>query len=80
MARQAVGIVFTGLAIGIPAAWIAGRLASRQLSSLLYQVTSTDPATMAVATAVLVAVAVCAGLLPARRAVRIDPAVALRND
>jgi predicted permease len=78
--RQALGIVLAGLAIGIPVAWIAGRLASRQLSSLLYNVTSTDPVTMIVATIVLVTVAMCAGLLPARRAVRIDPAVALRNE
>ena len=78
--RQALGIVLSGIAIGIPAAWIAGRLASRQLSSLLYNVTSTDPATMALATVMLVTVAMCAGLLPARRAVRIDPAVALRNE
>jgi predicted permease len=78
--RQALGIVAAGLAIGIPAAWIAGRLASRQLTSLLYDVTSTDPATMMASAAVLMAVAVGAGLLPARRAVRIDPAVALRNE
>ena len=78
--RQALGIVLAGLAIGIPAAWIAGLLASRQLSSLLYKVTSTDPATMVLAAVLLVVVALCAGLLPARRAVRIDPAVALRNE
>jgi predicted permease len=78
--RQALGIVLAGLAIGVPAAWIVGRLASRQLSSLLYQVTSTDPTTMVVAGGVLVMVAMCAGLLPAQRAVRIDPAVALRNE
>ena len=78
--RQALGIIGAGLAIGIPAAWIAGRLASHQLSSLLYEVSSTDPATMIVAAVVLVVVASCAGLLPSRRAVRIDPAVALRNE
>jgi len=78
--RQALGIVGAGLAIGIPAAWIAGRLTARQLASLLYDVTSTDPAAMAVSAVVLVAVAACASLLPAQRAVRIDPAVALRNE
>jgi ABC-type antimicrobial peptide transport system permease subunit len=78
--RQAFGIILAGLALGVPAAWIAGRLASRQLSSLLYQVTSTDPATMTAAAGLLVVVAMCAGLLPAHRAVRIDPVVALRNE
>ena len=78
--RQAFGIILAGLALGVPAAWVAGRLASRQLSSLLYQVTSTDPATMLAAAGLLVVVAMCAGLLPAHRAVRIDPVVALRTD
>jgi ABC-type antimicrobial peptide transport system permease subunit len=72
--------VLLGLAIGIPAAWIAGRLASRQLSSLLFQVTSTDPVTILSAAVLLVVVAMCAGFLPARRAARIDPVVALRNE
>jgi predicted permease len=78
--RQALGIVGAGLAIGVPAAWITGRLSARQLSSLLYGVTATDPAAMAVAAAVLVLVAACASLLPAQRAVRIDPVAALRNE
>jgi predicted permease len=80
IARQALTIVLAGLAIGIPTAWIGGRLASRQLSTLLYDVTSTDPLTTAVAVTVLVAVAMVAGLLPARRAARIDPVAALRSE
>ena len=72
--------MLAGLAIGVPAAWIAGRLASRALSSLLYEVTSTDPVTIAMAIAVLVLVTMAAGVLPARRAVRIDPAIALRAE
>lgn len=78
--RQALGIVLAGLAIGVPAAWIAGRLAARTLSSLLYEVTSTDPVTIAMAIGVLVLVTMAAGVLPARRAVRIDPAMALRAE
>ena len=78
--RQAFGIVLAGLAIGVPAAWIAGRLASRILSPLLYQITPTDPITIAIAVGVLVLVAMIAGLLPARRAVRIDPMIALRTE
>ena len=80
IARQALGIVLAGLAIGVPVAWVAGRLAARQLSSLLYEVTATDPITIAAAISVLVLVAMGAGSLPARRAARIDPAIALRNE
>jgi len=80
IARHALGIVAAGLAIGIPAAWIAGRLTSRQLASLLYDVTSTDPAMMVVSAAVLLVVAACASLLPVQRAVRIDPVMALRRE
>jgi putative ABC transport system permease protein len=78
--RQAFAIVLAGLAIGVPAAWIAGRLTSRTLSSLLYEVTSTDPITIAMAVLVLVLVTMVAGVLPARRAVRIDPIIALRAE
>ena len=78
--RQVLAIVLPGLAIGVPAAWIAGRLASRQLAALLYDVTSTDATTMAIASGLLTIVAIVAGMLPARRATRIDPVVALRNE
>jgi len=78
--RQALVIVLVGLGIGVPAAWVAGRLASRQLSSLLFEVTSTDPVTILAAVLLLLVVATCAGLLPARRAARIDPVIALRNE
>ena len=71
--RQALAIVLVGLAIGVPAAWVAGRLTSRQISSLLYEVTTTDPLTLIVAGGMLVLVAMGAGLLPAWRATRIDP-------
>jgi predicted permease len=78
--REAFAIVLVGLAIGLPAAWIAGRLASRILSPLLYGVTATDPVTIAGAIGVLVLVTMAAGVLPARRAVRIDPMVTLRME
>jgi predicted permease len=80
VARQALFIVLTGLAIGVPVAWVTGRLAARQLSSLLYQVTATDPIAIATAIGVLALVALGAGSLPARRAARIDPMVALRSE
>ena len=78
--REAFAIVLAGLAVGLPSAWIGGRLASRILSPVLHQVTSTDPVTIAVAIGVLVFVTMAAALLPARRAVRIDPMIALRTE
>jgi putative ABC transport system permease protein len=78
--RQALTIVLAGLAIGVPVAWVTGRLAARQLSSLLYEVTATDPIAIAAAIGVLVLVAMGAASLPARRAARIDPAMALRSE
>jgi hypothetical protein len=56
------------------------RLASRQLSSLLFELPAWDPATIASACVVLVIVGLGAALMPARRAVRIDPIAALRTD
>jgi putative ABC transport system permease protein len=65
-----------GIAIGI-----AGALAlTRVLSKLLFGVTPTDPATFAAVALLLVAVAVTASWLPARRAMRVDPVLALREE
>jgi len=74
--RRALTPVAIGAAIGV-----AGALAgSRLLSSLTFQVDSADPATFAAATAALVLAAVAGAALPAAKATRVDPLVALRND
>ena len=65
-----------GVAIGLAMAFGA----SRALGSLLVDITPTDPLTFASITAILLAVAVAACLIPARRATRVDPLVALRAD
>jgi putative ABC transport system permease protein len=76
VARQTLMLVLAGIAVGLPLAYLAARLAS----GMLFELAPVDPATISAATVLLVAVAVCAGLIPARRAARVDPIVALRNE
>jgi ABC-type antimicrobial peptide transport system permease subunit len=72
--RDALVMVTVGAAIGIPAALALARFAS----SLLFGIEAGDPFNAIVATLFLAAVAVLASYLPARRASRIDPGIALR--
>ena len=80
IARQTLTLVLIGIAVGLPIAWWLARLTSSQISAMLFDVTPVDPVTIAAATGVLILVAMGAGWLPARRAARIDPIVALRNE
>ena len=67
-------LVFTGMVIGL-----AGAVAlTRVMTSLLYGVSATDPLTFAGVSLVLVTVAFLASYIPARRAARVDPMIALR--
>jgi predicted permease len=74
--RQAFGLVLGGVAVGIPAALTAARV----LKGMLFGVGPTDPATLAIAALVMFTVAALAAYLPARRASRVDPMVALRHE
>jgi predicted permease len=71
--REALTLVFVGVGIGLPLAWIAGRT----LAKLLYNVGAADPASFGLGAAVLLGVATVAAYLPAHRASRIEPMVAL---
>lgn len=74
--RQGMTLVAIGVALGI-----AGALAlMRSLRSMLFGVTPNDPATFTAVAAVLIAAALMACYIPARRAARVDPLRALRTE
>ena len=74
--RHGAALAAAGLTLGLVVALAMTRL----LTDLLFRVTPTDPPTFAAGVCVLTAVAILAAALPARRAARVDPAIALRND
>jgi predicted permease len=74
--RETGWLALFGVAIGLAAAYAA----TRYVQSMLYGIAPRDVTTFAEAAVVLIAVAALAGYLPARRAARVDPMVALRHD
>lgn len=73
---EALGLVVAGVAVGVPAAVALAQI----IRSQLYGVVPADPLTLVAATLLLIGVAVLASWLPARRAARVDPLVALRAE
>jgi putative ABC transport system permease protein len=69
-------LVLIGIALGLPAAWAA----SRWVKTMLFGLTPLDPVAIGGAIVLLVAAAQLAGYIPARRAARVDPLVALRHE
>jgi ABC-type antimicrobial peptide transport system permease subunit len=74
--RESVFVVGLGLIAGIPAALACGRY----ISSQLYGLAPNDPVTIVGASAVLLAAALLASFVPARRAALLDPLAALREE
>jgi putative ABC transport system permease protein len=72
--RQSAGLILGGLVAGI----LLVRVAHRALSTVLYEISPTDPASTAIAGALLLAAALVACIPPALRAMRVDPAEGLR--
>ncbi len=78
--RQTLAVVLCGVAIGIGGSLAVVRLLSSAINGMLYGIKPTDISLLMGATISLVAIALLAAFLPARRASRVDPMVALRYE
>jgi ABC-type antimicrobial peptide transport system permease subunit len=76
MIRQGLRLAAVGIAFGVAGAFGVTRL----IGTLLYDVTPTDPLSFAAVVALMLSVAAVAAYLPARRATKVDPMVALRTE
>ena len=74
--RKGLGMVAIGLIAGIGIALVL----TRTIRAWLYDIDPSDPLTFALVPALILVVAACACLVPARNASRVDPAIALRNE
>jgi ABC-type antimicrobial peptide transport system permease subunit len=74
--REVLLLVAIGVAIGAPAALLSSKL----VASMLFGLGASDPASLLIAVTIMLLIAALAGYLPARRASRIDPMVALRYE
>jgi predicted permease len=72
--RESAALVLAGVAIGVPVAILGGRL----IASMLFGLNPSDPMTLVAAVAIMLAVALLASYLPARRAAAVEPVSALR--
>lgn len=72
--KDALVLTVLGIVMGVPAVLVAGKL----ICSMLYGISPSNPATLAICALVMLAIAASAGLVPAWRAAKVDPATALR--
>ena len=76
MLRESLKLTLIGVALGLTAAFALTRL----MTSLLYEVRATDPATFILIPLLLAGMTLLASLIPARRATKVDPLVALKYE
>jgi putative ABC transport system permease protein len=69
-------VVLAGVGIGLLASWALTRI----MKSLLFNVSVTDPLTFTVIAVLMILIALLASLIPAKRATKVDPLVALRHE
>lgn len=72
--RETLALAWIGVTVGVP----CGIVSSKLIAGMLYGVSPHDPLTFVTVSLMLMAIAAIAGLVPARRAIRLDPIVALR--
>ena len=78
--RETSSLVGVGVVLGVIASFAAAKIASHQVAGLLYGLKVTDTASICLAIAFIAVVAAAAGFVPVRRAMRVDPMVALRYE
>jgi ABC-type antimicrobial peptide transport system permease subunit len=74
--REAMLLILIGIAAGVPIAMLSTRL----IKTMLFGLQNTDPISLAIVIGVLAVVGGVASLIPARRATKVDPMVALRYE
>jgi putative ABC transport system permease protein len=74
--RRSMGLVLLGTIVGL----VGAAAATRVMTTLLYQVSPLDPLVLATVSVVLASIGLAASVVPARRATRVDPLIALRSE